>query len=465
MLTVLGNAGEADCGRTTRRDFLRVGALGLGGLSLASLMATAARAGVAGEPSPLTDKAVVLLFLCGGASHIETFDPKMTAPLGCRSVTGEVRTSIPGVTFGGTFPKLAKLANRLAVVRSYQPHANADHAQAIHLVFTAGRPTGGSIGAATARLRGGSYLPNGVPAYASLIDQREVDSQYREDQERMTKSDSAGSLGPACAPFRPEGTGQLEQDMRLGVPLERLNDRLALRASLDRLRRSADTGGAMDALDENNRRAVEVILGDSARKALDLSAEDPRTREAYDTSEFLVGHKSKGPCTLGERLLLARRLCEAGCRFVTVGMAGWDNHGNGNHPGVADGMRLLGGPLDHAVAAFLEDVARRGLSEKILLVITSEFGRTPRIDPGGGRDHWPGLCPLAFAGGGLRIGQVIGQSAPRLDEPHSEPIRMSGLTGTILHTLFDTGALRLRQGLPGEVMTLLDQSEPIRELV
>jgi hypothetical protein len=462
MLTLWSQTGDRDCGLASRRDFLRVGALGLGGLALPSLCHAQALASQA--KSPLQDKSVVFLFLCGGASQIETFDPKMTAPLECRSSTGEIRTSLAGVTFGGTFPKLAKRAHRLAVVRSYQPHDEADHARAIKRVFTVGHPLQASIGAIATRIRGAAYRPDGLPTYASLIE-KEVDSQYQEDEERMTKSDAPGQLGAAYAPFTPTGDGQINRDMTLNLPLERLNDRRALRRALDKLNRQADATGVMAALDEFEQRAVDMILGGKVRRALDLANEDPRLVERYDTSRFLTGWLAKSPNTLGRRLLLARRLCEAGCGFVTVGMAGWDNHGNDKHPGVKDGMHLLGPPLDQAVSAFLEDIEQRGLSDKILLVITSEFGRTPKIDPkGGGRDHWPALCPLVFAGGGLKMGQVIGQSTANAEEPATDPIRMDHLLATILHVMFDLGEVRVQRGLPREIETMVAEAKPIAEL-
>lgn len=464
MLRISSQFGEKDCGLASRRDFLRVGALGLGGLALPQLFAAEARAKAAGK-SVLKDRSVIFLFLCGGASQIETFDPKMNAPAECRSQTGEVRTSLPGITFGASFPKLARLADQLAVVRSYQPgHDDADHARAIKKTFQLNHPMEASLGAMTARIGGSAWSRDGFPHFASLIES-EVDSQYREDEERMKKSDSPGRLGAAFAPFTPAGDGQINKDMTLNVPLERLADRRELLHSLDRLSRAADASGAMAALDEYEQRAVDMILGGRVRAAMDLASEDPRTVERYDTSQFLTGHLTKSPSTLGKRLLLARRLCEAGSRFVTVGMAGWDTHGNDKHPGVKDGHNLLGAPLDHAVAAFLEDVRARGLSEKILLVITSEFGRTPKVERrGGGRDHWPGLCPLAFAGGGLRMGQVIGRSTAKAEEPATEPVRMDNLLGTILHTMFDMGEVRVQRGRPRELLALTDNARPIPEL-
>jgi hypothetical protein len=465
MLTLSSPSVAHDCDRLARRDFLRIGALGLGGLALPQLCQLNALAAAKGK-TYLRDKSVVFLFLCGGPSQIETFDPHMDSPAPARSVTGEVSTRLPGVTFGGTFPKLAALADRLAVVRSYVPHEISDHAKAIRHVFTAGGATrtGASIGAIATRLGGASHPGTGLPSFCELIED-EIDSQYQEDMQRMRASNAAGDLGGSCAPFQPHGSGELNQNMRLSLPLERLEDRRALLRSLDALRRRLDDGtGAMDSLDRFEQQAIEMILGRATRQALDLTREHPRVVERYDTSMFPTGHLKKRPSTIGRQLLLARRLCEAGCGFVTVGNAGWDNHGNANHPGVFDGMHRLGTPLDKAVSAFLEDVRDRGLADKILLVITGEFGRTPKMENTGGRGHWPGLCSLAFAGGGLPVGQVIGRSARTADVPASEPIRLEHLVATILHTLFDVGQLRLEPGLPRELLRLVETGEPIREL-
>jgi uncharacterized protein (DUF1501 family) len=168
--------------------------------------------------------------------------------------------------------------------------------------------------------------------------------------------------------------------------------------------------------------------------------------------------------TLGKLLLLARRLCEAGCGFVTVTTNFvWDNHADANNTGVVEGMRYCGVPLDHAVSAFLEDVEERGLSDKILLVCCGEMGRTPRLNKNGGRDHWGGLAPLLLAGGRLKMGQVIGQSTRDAGEPAGEPVRISNLVSTIMQTLFDVGELRVTRGVPAEVLRAA-AAEPISGL-
>lgn len=465
MLTLFDDQASGDCGGSTRRDFLRVGALGLGGLTLPGLLATQAAAAREGRKSYVRKKSIVLLFLCGGPSQIETFDPHMDRPSPQCSTTGETKTPLFGVTFGGTLEKVAARADQLAIVRSYSPHDIADHALAIRHVLVAGDPLGhkASIGALATKIRGESFTSTGLPTFVELIED-EIEDQYREDMDRMRLGNSAGELGAACAPFAALGGDGLQKNMRLNLPLARLNERRSLHQSLDSFNRKLDARGGMESLDQFEGQAVELLLGGRTRDALDLSKEDPRVVERYDTSHMSSGWHKRRPSTLGKRLLMARRLCEAGASFVTVGMAGWDNHGNENHPGVFEGMHTLGLPLDHAVSAFLDDVRERGLSDDILLVITGEFGRGPKFENQGGRPHWPGLCSLAFAGGGLTMGQVIGRSLPTVDYPATTPYRLPHMVATLMHTMFDIGELRLDASLPRELSQLVQASEPIREL-
>lgn len=457
MLSIHSARGTRDCDQVDRRDFLRIGALGLGGLTLPCLLQQQARASTT---DAVRDRAVVLLFLAGGPSHIETFAPNMDAPAPRRSVIGEVPTRLPGVTFGSAFPKLAALADQLAVVRSFSPHNIGDHEKAIHHVLRGG--TGSrSLGAMHTRLRRERITPQGVPSFAELIE-NEQEAEYRQDMDRMRVGNAAGDLGAACAPFTVNGQGTLQQDMQLALPLERFEARRSLFRDLDRLQARNEQ---MAATDEFHRLAVDVLLGGAVRKALDLSREDRRLVDRYDTSRMTTGWLQRRPSTLGQRMLLARRLVEAGCRFVTVGMAGWDNHGNNNHPGVGDGTRMLGAQVDHAVSVFLEDVRQRGLSDKILLVMTGEFGRTPTMQGNGGRDHWPSLGSLVLAGGGLPMGQVIGRMSRQADVPASDPIRLENLVATLFHAMFDVGRLRLDSTLPTALVRLVESGRPIRELI
>jgi uncharacterized protein (DUF1501 family) len=469
----LTDASSRDCSGLGRRNFLKAGFLGMGAMTLPELLR--ARSALAGTGTgSIRDKSVVLLFLGGGASHIETFNPNMDAPAPYRSVTGEVATALPGVTIGGTFPDLAKRAHRMAFVRSFR-HPVADHESAIVHVLNGGASATGkkedvgfSMGSMYAKIRGSNHPATGLPTY-SLLTAPETDSQYRSEKSRVERGSAPGFLGPACAPFDPASGGTVLENMKLSLPADRLSDRRRLQRALDSMNRTIDASGKMAALDTFEQQAVDLVLR-GAFSAFDLTKEDPALLARYDTSMFRIGNRKQRPqqmrdSTLGHQLLLARRLCEAGCGFVTVQSAGWDNHADGNNPNMYDGMNMLGPPLDKGVSAFLDDVEERGLSDRILLVITGDFGRTPTINKNGGRDHWSNLCTLAFAGGGLRIGQVIGKSARKNDIPASTPITTTNLMATIMHTLFDIGTLRVVRGLPANIARLVETAEPIRELV
>jgi uncharacterized protein (DUF1501 family) len=242
------------------------------------------------------------------------------------------------------------------------------------------------------------------------------------------------------------------------------------------VRWAADAGGLLDGLDGMREQAFRVILG-SVADAFDVKKEDAATLARYDTSTLVRPetistrwnnhkHYRDHSQSLGKLLLLARRLCEAGCGFVTVTTSFvWDMHADVNNAGVDEGMGYMGMPLDYALSALIEDLAARGLDERILVVVCGEMGRTPRLNARGGRDHWGNLAPLLLYGGGLPKGQVIGQSTRDGGEPLTEPVRIKNLLGTILHTLLDTGEVRTARGVPTEINRLLAEAEPITGLV
>jgi hypothetical protein len=257
------------------------------------------------------------------------------------------------------------------------------------------------------------------------------------------------------------------------MPKDRLGDRRALLDRLDDFQRDLDSTSRVD--DPFRDQAFSVLLA-GVSKAFDLSGEDPRLVERYDTSGLVreenISSKWKNKKnyhdhvrSLGRQLLLARRLCEAGCGFVTVTTNFvWDFHADENNAPVEEGLGYVGAPFDRAVSAFIEDVERRGLGEKILLVACGEMGRSPRVNKGGGRDHWAGLAPLLLYGGGLKMGQVVGDSTRDAGEPNTSAVTPRHLIATIAHTLFDLGKLRVARGLPDEIVRLTEY-DPIRELV
>ncbi|MFQ3649430.1 MAG: DUF1501 domain-containing protein [Gemmataceae bacterium] len=443
-----------DPGRFGRREFLRVGALSLGGLALPWLQAVRAA-----SSEVLRDRCVVFLFLHGGPSQVETFDPKMAAPEGIRSATGEIKTTLPGITFGSSFPKLARLANRLTIIRSFVP-GDGNH----DIKPVMGKESfGANLGCALAPVAGPNHPTTGMPTNVALFP-RAVDARAQQGNFRFGKFDASGPFAASTVPFLPGAGGSLQRDMELRLPRERLEDRRTLLRAFDSIQAHLDEAHGMDAA---HQKAFRMLL-EGVGSAFDLSKEDARTLARYDTEPLVpaTGYSKKwnnhknyldNARSLGKLLLLARRLCERGAGFVTVTTNFvWDMHADANNAPMVEGMNYMGPPLDHALAAFLEDIEARGLSEKILLVACGEMGRTPRINKGGGRDHWGNLGPLLLAGGGLAGGQVIGASARLGGEPAGNPVRIRHLIGTVLDRLLDVGKLRVQRGVPRELLTMAE---------
>jgi uncharacterized protein (DUF1501 family) len=468
MFTLFDRRPERNCQGFSRRAFLKIGSLGLlGGMTLPRLLQARAQAA---PGRAVKDKSVVLLFLQGGPSHIEFFDPKMTAPAEIRSMTGEVHTRLPGVTFGGTFPRLAQLADRLAVVRSYAS-GSADHTYL--LSASGGNPMRATMGALYARVAGVNNPQTGMPNNTLVLPeavQPGLRLQGNFETGALPTLTSPGDLGASYRAFDLSGGGDVQRNMELRLPAQQFEDRQQLLAAFDRVQREVDAGGRMADADRFQQQAFDIIRRGVAT-AFDLSREHPRTIARYDTSHLFRNDDlqryydmRRASNLLGKQMLLARRLCEAGCGFVTVSDCGWDMHANNNSPRDMAGLPPMTSQVDHAVAAFLEDVHDRGLSDNILLVITGEMGRTPRRNNNGGRDHHANLTTLAFAGGGLHMGQVIGRSDRMAASPATERYGPAHLMATVMHTLLDIGEVRVQPGL-GQVATVLSTAQPIPGLL
>ena len=434
MFHLIGSRSGPQCDGFSRRDFLKVGALGLGGWTLSDLLR--ARATAAAEGRSTRNTSVVWLWLGGGPTHIETFDPKMSAPAEFRSVVGAVKTNVPGIELGGVFPKMAGVADRMALVRSFA-HRNSGHGGGTHFVMTGydfppadngQAPIKPGLGSILARHRGANNARTGLPTYVRL---------------NGIYGDGPAWLGSAYAPFDTGGNAQ--SNMSLKVALDRLSDRRSLLKTFDTMDRRLDKSGLLQGLDSFESQAFDLILS-RAREAFDVNREDPRTRDLY------------GP-GLGQQMLLARRLCEAGVGFVTIHFGGWDMHG-----AIANAMKQLGPHVDRAVSAFVQDTTGRGLDGEVLLVITGEFGRTPRINPGAGRDHWAPLSTLALAGGGLKMGQVVGESTAKAEVPKTTPITPLDLMATVFHVLGVPQDLHYKDP-SGRPVPINDGGKPIAELV
>ena len=334
-----------------------------------------------------------------------------------------------------------------------------------------------NIGSLFSRLAGANHPETGLPTNVTLFP-NSIEPDALGPDERFGKFSQTGEISSEFAPFAPGGGSNLQADMKLTLPQSRFDDRNSLLASLDRLRFDADRTGLLDGFDKYRQQAFDMVIRGVA-DAFDLSQEDPATLSRYDTRQFIRndaytdktnGRKGRewyqtNARTLGRQLLLARRLCEAGCGFVTVATRFvWDMHGDTNNLGVERGREAVIDPFDHAVSAFIEDCEQRGLGDDILLVCAGEMGRTPRINKRGGRDHWARLAPMMLYGGGITHGQVIGQSTRDGGEPQSDAINSENLVATILHTLLDIPELRLRTNLPTDLVRFASTGEPIPRL-
>lgn len=468
-----------------RRDFIRIGALG--GLAWPKFLTTRSQAAM--DKSVFKNKSIVFLFLQGGPPQIETFDPKIDVASDNRSCTGEVRTKIPGVWFGGTLPRLAQRADRLAVVRSFATNDGSHN----HIPILTGRhPSGAAMGAMVSRGVGPFNPKTGIPMNTVIVPEAvqpglnlgEPTATFGLPRIREQVA-GAGTFGSQYQGMVLDGSAGQLSNFQLKLPRDRFIDRYQLLGKLDGLKRHMDQVGEVGGMTQLERQAYDLLLR-GISDAFDLSKEDPKTIARYDTSHlfnmddyheggkyFLFDGKKKlvdqerWTNLLGKEMLLARRLCEAGCGFVTVVDSSWDFHGGGaNNPGTRVGMQTLGAQMDHAVSAFLDDVEARGLSDQILLVITGEMGRTPiKKNRDAGTDHHGALTPLLLAGGGLNMGQVIGQSDRTGSRPVTEPYGPENLLATVMHTMFDAGQLRAAPDLlPPEVSKAVLNGRPINEL-
>jgi hypothetical protein len=478
MFSVFGTDPTRTCAGVSRRELLRVGGLALGGLTLPGLLrARAAEAGAA-----YRDKAVVMLFLVGGPPQIETFDPKENVPENIRSCTGEVQTSLPGVKFGGTFPKMGQRADRLAVVRSF---GSTDGGHNQLPVITGRSPMKSPMAAIVARTLGAMNPKTGVPTNTVIVPEAIRPDLKLNNPTGPFQLDyvlknyiPAGGVGRAYDAFIPMGADSLLKNLQLQMQQSDFEDRKSLLGKLDGFKRTLDKTGEAAGIDAFQRQAADVLAKGIA-EAFDITKEDLKTVAKYDTSHLFkmedyhkdgknynkLVNQSRVTNLLGKQMLLARRLVERGAGFVTVLDSCWDFHADGNNPGCPQGMAFLGPQLDHAVAAFLDDLKDRGLEDKVLLIITGEMGRSPSKGKNGGTGHHADITPLVLAGGGLKMGQVIGQSDKTGSKPVTKPYKPEQLLATVLHTLFDASAVRTNPALlPAEVANLVNTGQPISEL-
>lgn len=446
MLTIRGNSYRL-CDGLPRRDFLRIGALAMGGLTLPQLLKAEAAAGIRGS-----QKAIIMVYMCGAPSHQDMYDLKMDAPAEIRGEFRPIATNVPGIEICEHLPRLAGIMDKLTPLRSVVGSPNGSHDS--YICYT-GRakttePSGGwpSVGSTISRLKG-TYDP-AVPSFIGL--------SPNAGHPPYGSPGLPGFLGVSHAAFRP--SGEARNDMTLnGVTIDRLSNRKSLLHSLDNFRREADAHGTMAGIDDLNQQALGILTSSRLAEALDVSKEEPHVRERYGQGDP-KNYGDGAPRNL-EHFLMARRLVEAGARVVTLNFGRWDFHSDN-----FNGLKNTHLPLfDQGLSALVEDLHERGLDKDVSVVAWGEFGRTPRINENAGRDHWPQVGGGIVAGGGMQTGQVIGATDRLGAEVAERPIHFGEVIATLYQRLGINANATTVPDLNGRPRYLVDDHQPLPELV
>jgi hypothetical protein len=428
------------CDGVSRRDLLKVGALSLGGLGLADLLRLSAQA----DPSQRKDLSVILLWQGGGPSHLDMWDLKPEAPSEFRGTFSPISSSVPGYQVSEHLPYSARVVDRLAVLRSVS-HPDSGHQSASHMLLTGYKPT--------------NDIPfNEVPSYGSIVS-HELGSKNPGFPAYVTLPHAgpgmaASYLGVAYNPFETLGDPSSDtfsvRNLKLpnGLSIEQLDHRMTMLKQFDRMRRDTDASGLIAGMDAFTQQAWNLVTSPAVQEAFNIDKEDTKLRDRYGRHNW------------GQNMLLGRRLVEAGVRFVTVDIGGWDTHANNFE---ALKQRLLP-KFDQSFATLIEDLDQRGRLDNTLVLLWGEFGRTPRINANSGRDHWSNVMSVVMAGGGLKRGIVLGESDPRAEFPKERPLTPQDVLATMYHLLgidrhktFSNDASR-----PVEI---LNYGEPIHEIL
>jgi hypothetical protein len=411
MLTIRGHAGGQFCDRVTRRQFLKIGGLALGGLSLTDLLAAEARAGIRHS-----HKAIIMVYLPGGHAHQDTFDLKPDAPAEIRGEFKPIKTNVPGIEICEHLPQMAKMMDKFAIIRSLVG-ARDEHSSNLCLSgYTEAEfrqnhaPT---LGAVVSRLQG--PVEKTVPPFVNLA---------ARTQHQPYNDPGPGFLGLAHSAVNPNGPMMADMTLK-DMTLDRLANRRQLLASLDRFRHSVDTLKGMDTLTQ---RAFDLLTSSKFVTALDISKEDPKVRERY--GKGIAQPQGDAAPMLNEQFLVARRLVEAGVRFVTLSYGFWDWHGS-NFSMLKQHLPIF----DQALTALVQDLHDRGLDKDVAVIVWGDFGRTPRINKDAGRDHWPRVASAVLACGGFRTGQLIGSTNRFGEEPDERPVDYKNVFATLYRHL------------------------------
>ncbi len=452
MLNILGRPHgrrERFCDGLSRRSFLKIGSLGMGGIALPEVLRREAMA----RSGSLKHKGIIMIFLPGGPSHQDMWDIKTKAPVEIRGEFNPIATSVPGIEICEEFPRIAKMMDKFVPIRSI---VGSDGSHAAYTCFS-GRssrgvsPQGGwpALGSVLSKLHGS--VSKAVPPFVGLSPK----------MGHMPWADPGqpGYLGSAHSPFKPNAEGKADMILN-GVTLERLGERKRILRALDNFRRESDASGQAEGLDAFNQQAFGVLTSSRLVEALDLSKEDPRIVDRYGKGD--PKNRSDGGPKLMSQFLMARRLIQAGVRCVTLGFSRWDWHGGNFKRGREDFPML-----DQGVTALIDDLQRLDMLDDVSVVVWGEFGRTPKINKNAGRDHWPQVSCALLAGGGMRTGQVIGSTNRLGEHAQDRPVHFQEVFATLYRSLgidVDHTTIIDRAGRP---QFLVDHNKymPMQELV
>ena len=405
--------GSKFCDGHSRRTFLQIGAMG--SLTLPQLLQVEAASGVANS-----HKAVIMVYLCGGPPHQDMYDLKPDAPAEVRGEFSPIKTNVPGVEICELMPKMASMMDKFVPIRTM---ANCQGGHTGFQCFTGNipnnEPAGGwpHIGSVVSKFQGPVH--DGVPPFVSLC--------YT-TQHKPYNEPKAGFLGLGHSSFRPSGPGKDDLVLK-DITTDRLGDRKTLLASVDRFRRNWDNSGQMEGMDSFSQRAMGILTSSDLFKALDITEESPETIELYGQGDP-KRPKGDGAPRVPQNLLLARRLVEAGVRVVTVNYSFWDWHGS-NFKNAKEELPVF----DKGISALVQDLHDRGMADDVSVVAWGEFGRTPKINKNAGRDHWPRVSSALLACGGMKTGQVIGQTDRQAGEAVERPVRFEEVYATLYRNL------------------------------
>jgi hypothetical protein len=442
-MRLFGGAAGSFCDRVSRRSFLQIGSLAVGGLSLSQLLEADQKRG-----NGRSHKAVIMVYLSGGLAHQDSFDLKPLAPAEIRGEFSPIPSTVSGLDVCELLPKLASIMNQCAVIRSVVGQRD-EHSSFQNLTgYTMGetqRNQYPNFGSVVSKIQGPTDPI--VPPFVDL---------FPTMQHRPYNSTGSGYLGSPYQQMRADGEDLASMKLRYIESLQ-FSSRQKLLEGLDTFRRAADRSGMND-LDQSYRRAFEVLTSSKLLEAIDVEKENPQVRARYSLGSSK--HQGDGAPLWNDQLLIARRLIEAGVRVVTVAYGFWDTHGN-NFAHMKSNLPVV----DAGLAALVEDIHERGLADDVSLVVWGEFGRTPKINKDAGRDHWAPVQAALLSGGGMQMGQVIGSTDKTGGYAETRPVHYRDVLATIYHNLGIDPHEFVRDINERPVQILPEDARPIRELI